>query len=360
MRSDQSINSYQYANALAISNLAGLAGDSAMAEQYQAKADTLKSLVPEYLWNSTFKHSIDLFCADDEYTIHWNPIRRRELVGYVPCTHDLPDINNIIAMRALILSITTRHRLQPVLSKADYTAIILQYTKLHYNPNDNGTLNLEEDYNANTGVPIVSLWCSPHYFHSGFVDQVIPESVGIRPITKDILEVNSLTGACSVSYFRIERTVYHGHDIPGQWDAAGDRCEKAGLQVEVDGKVVAQPIALSTQLSQDTKYPVGSVSVPDTTISHIPVVIEGRIDFGNATKVRRAEIAFFECVGLGVNVPGSYRVQVNTVDSWVDVANSVYDKPVASGITHVAWDAVLENQIRFVFTPLHQLGVGLV
>ncbi|KAI9373414.1 Six-hairpin glycosidase-like protein [Aspergillus egyptiacus] len=461
-----SINSYQYANALAISNLASLSGDRALAGEYQDKAETLKALVQEHLWNSTLEHFIDRFYVDNENVTYWDPIRGRELVGYVPWTHDLPDdtetfaqawkhildpdrlagahglrtneptyeyymrqyryegdnrecqwngpvwpyqTTQVLTALANLLDHYPTSAAAGIITKADYNALLLQYARLHYNPNYDGKLNLEEDYEPDTGAPIVGLARSPHYFHSGFVDQVIAGFVGIRPRADDLLEVNPLADPETVSYFRLERILYHGHDVAVQWDATGDRYGTAGLQIEVDGTVVAtsdtlarrltveiprlapppvdRPIAVSIQLGQDTAYPVGSVSVPGADPAEIHAVIDGRvwfypevanwwdtpvgdgseiwyqIDFGTRTEVARAEVAFLADADLGFEVPDDYRVQVYTDGEWAEVKLDLqggYEDPVANGITNIAWERVGTERIRLVFTPVEGLRVRLV
>jgi hypothetical protein len=458
-----SINSYQYANALAISNLAALTGDQALADEYRDRAETVKGLVQEHLWNSTFEHFIDRFYVDNEYVTYWDPIRGRELVGYVPWTHDLPDDDEIFAqawkhivdpeklagshglrtnepsyeyyMRqyryegdhpecqwngpawpyqttqaltalANLLDHYPTSAATGIVTKSDYVSIMLQYAQLHYNPSYDGILNLEEDYNADTGVPIVGLTRSPHYFHSGFIDQVITGFVGIRPSADDILEANPLIDD-TAAFFRIERILYHGHDVTVQWDASGDRYGTQGLTIEIDGEVVAhsdtltrqtieisrdsppeisRPIALSIQLGADTEYPVGSVSVADVDSASIHNVIDGRvwfypeivnwwdtpagdgseiwyqIDFGASVEVSRAEIAFAAGDALGVDVPNEYRVQVELEGQWVDVnlGDEGYEDAVANGITDMQWESVETRLVRLVFTPKEGVKVRLV
>ena len=203
-----SINSYQYANALAISNIASLTGDEDLAQQYKDKAAAIKTVVQESLWNSTFEHFIDRFHVDNENVTYWDFIRGRELVGYVPWTHDLPDDTEEFAQawKHLLDSekLAGSHGLRTnepsyeyfmrqyryegdkrecqwngpawpyqttqtlaglanlldhypnateanIISKVDYTNILKQYAQLHYNQNRGGILDLEEDYDAEIG-----------------------------------------------------------------------------------------------------------------------------------------------------------------------------------------------------------------
>lgn len=298
-----SINSYQYANAKAIANLAALKGGmQSTVDDYNNKAASIKTNVQNSLWNSTFLHFIDRFQVNNDYVKYWNPIRGRELVGYVPWTHDLPDdtsqyaqswkhilnaselagphglrtnepsyqyymrqyryegtnpecqwngpvwpfqTTQVLAGLANFLDHYPKGGAIGTISASDYTRLLKQYTQLHHNPKRNGTLDLQEDYYPDTGAPIVGLKRSPHYFHSGYVDLILSGLVGIRPRADDTLEVNPLADAATITYFRAGRIIYHGHEIAVQWDSNGSHYGKAGLQIEVDGQVAASSSNLS-------------------------------------------------------------------------------------------------------------------
>ncbi|KAK3935338.1 six-hairpin glycosidase [Diplogelasinospora grovesii] len=462
-----SINSYQYANAMAIANLAALKGDTATAANYTGKADAIRTLVHAYLWNSTFNHFIDRHYASNltAGVSYWQPIRGRELVGYVPWTHNLANDNatlaaawshmldstklrgthglrtnepsyqyymrqyrydaatgrpecqwngpawpyqttQVLAGLANLLDHYPLSSASGVITRADYTRLLLQYVALHYNPNRGGTLALEEDYNADTGAPIVGLPRSPHYFHSGFVDLVLTGFVGLRPRSDDVLEVNPQADPGAITYFRVDRIMYHGREVAVQWDATGSRYGAAGLRVEVDGKAVAtsptltrltvsnfagkapaaisRPVAVSVQVlprgssAVNTTYPVGSTSVsPDPNVNSVHDAIDGRImfypetdaangwdspvggqqvwyqvDFGKATRLQSAEIAFFADASQSNVAPKSYTVQtLNGNNKWVDVGAAKYAAPVANGITWASWAPVTANKTRILFTP---------
>ncbi|KAL4905631.1 hypothetical protein BDW74DRAFT_177999 [Aspergillus multicolor] len=458
-----SINAYQYANAKAIANLASLSGDTDLASTYEDKAETLKNLTQAYLWNSTFAHFIDRFYVNNENVTYWDPIRGRELVGYVPWTHDLPDdseeyaaawthildseelagshglrtnepsyeyymrqyryegenpecqwngpawpyqTTQVLTALANLLDHYPVSSAAGILNKKDYNRILTQYAELHYNPSYGGILNLEEDYNADTGVPIVGLARSPHYFHSGFIDQVIAGFVGIRPSAEDVLEVNPLADGESVAYFRLQDVLYHGHNVSIQWDADGSRYGAQGLQVEVDGEIVGssdelirlsvnitrleppaieRPLAKSIQLALDSEYPVGNVSVSGVEAADIHDVIDGRVwfypeiknwwdtpegsgeeiwyevNFGTVVEVTRAEIAFAVHEGSNVDVPNAYKVEYVDGDSWVGVrVDGEYGEAIGNGVTNVVWNAVTSQKVRLVFTPKDGVAVRLV
>ncbi|KAJ4373267.1 hypothetical protein N0V83_003561 [Neocucurbitaria cava] len=460
-----SINSYQYANAKAIANLAALKGGmSGTVDSFTSKATAIKTLVQKDLWNSTFEHFIDRFQVNNAYVKYWDFIRGRELVGYVPWTHDLPDdttayahawehilnssqlagphglrtvepsyqyymrqyryegtnpecqwngpvwpfqTTQVLTGLANFLDHYSKGAAVGVITPKDYIQLLKQYSLLHYDPKEGGILDLQEDYYPDSGAPIVGLKRSHHYFHSGFVDLVLTGLVGIRPTAEDVLEVNPITDASTISYFRADRVIYHGHEIAVQWDATGSRYGTKGLQVEVDGKVVASSptlarlkvslnraapkaitrrIAKSVQLNSTTAYPHGSVSVANADAVSIYGSIDGRIwffpetdiangwstpvgdgselwfqiDFGSQVTTSSAELAFFADTQQNFDVPLKYRVQALSGTTWADVTEAKYAASVANGITNVDWKGVKSNKLRLVFTPKAGVKVRLV
>ena len=450
-----SINAYQYDNARSIALLAKLkGGDDNTFTTYNQRAEEIKSRVQNDLWNSTFEHFVDRFQVNNQYVKYWDFIRGRELVGFVPWAHDLPDDTSEFA-KAWKHALDTNEFAGPhglrtvgptyqyymrqyryegtqpecqwngpvwpfqttqvltglanfldhypngtstgVISKGDYTKILQQYAKLHYNPERGNILDLEEDYYPDTGYPIVGLKRSPHYFHSGFIDSVLSGFVGIRPSAGDSLEVNPAAEATAISYFRADSIIYHGHEIAVQWDGDGSRYGSAGFKVEVDGQevassstlsrlsvplnrttppAIARKIAKSIKLSTDTAFPVGSASDSGADAASLYGAIDGRIwffpetdvangwstpagngtevwyqiDFNSSTAVSSAEIAFFANDEQGFETPKSYRIQAASDDSWFDVSDSKYAEPVANGITEASWSEVNSNKVRILFT----------
>lgn len=86
-----SINSYQIANAKAISAIAALAGQTSVAKDYAQRAATLKTTMQNALWNSTFSHFIDRYQVNNQYVKYYDFIIGRELVGYLPWTFNITD-----------------------------------------------------------------------------------------------------------------------------------------------------------------------------------------------------------------------------------------------------------------------------
>lgn len=292
-----SINSYMYANALAIRNIALLEHDSVVAEEFNNRALQLKNNVQKYLWNDKFVHFVDRYKVSNKYVKYWNFIRGRELVGYLPWAYHLPDDNSLYAsawkhlvdssefaakyglrtnepryeyymrqyrytpmgekecqwngpswpfqtsqvLLALknLLSIYRHHEVD----RGAFFLLLRQYALQHRMGN---RFNLVEDYDADKGQPIVNLsQRSEHYNHSEFNDLVITGMCGLKPSDTDTLEVDPLIAPKTLRYFCLENVSYHGYLISIVYDASGRHYKKGrGLSVFVDGRKVVQSDSL--------------------------------------------------------------------------------------------------------------------
>ncbi|GKT41223.1 beta-L-arabinobiosidase [Colletotrichum spaethianum] len=455
------INTYQYANARAIAKIASLKGGlDNVVEEYNTRAEALKATLQRDLWNSTFEHFIDRYFVDNENVTYWDFIRGRELAGFVPWAHDLPDddakfgkawkhalnpdeLGGPFGLRTVEPSYEHYMRVwryegthtechwngpswpyqttqvltslanvldhypnsSSFVAVSDYTRLLQQYAQQHYNKHYNNTLDIEENYDPDTGEPIVGLGRSHHYFHSGYVDLILTGFVGIRPREDDVLEINPLADPTAISYFRAERILYHGREVAVQWDTTGEYYGQAGLRVEVDGKVVAssdklerltaqvirtsvsvaRPLAKSIQLQATEPLPMINASIPNYNVDRLHDVFDGRIwfwiqdaiangfdtpedssseewvsiEFGSTVDTARAEIAFFANEEKGFDVPISYKLQVLS-GKWTDVADATYEEPLANGITNVKWTGVSTESVRILVTPQEGKRVRLV
>ena len=298
------INSFMFANALAISKLAALAGDTNAAEVFAAKAAAIRDAVETNLWNDSRQHFIDRFKADNQFVHYWDFIRGRELAGYVPWAFELPDDDpkynaswkHLLSpeefagpyglrtvepsyeyyLRQYRYAIVDGKKLpecqwngpswpfdttlvlegmanllndytQNVVHAEDYVRLLKQYARQHYL---NGRPDLQEDYNPDTGNVIVGLPRSDDYNHSCFNDLVITGLVGLRPRADNILEINPLISTDphstnSIDYFCLENIPYHGQWVTIMYDHDGRHYKKgAGLSVYVNGRQVLTPSAL--------------------------------------------------------------------------------------------------------------------
>lgn len=370
-----SINAYMFANARAISRLAALGGEAGVARTFAARATTLKARVQDALWSPALGHFIDRYKVDNEFVKYWQPIRGRELVGYLPWTFDLADDDTRFAgawrhaldpaalggpagLRTVEPSYqyymrqyryegtapecqwngpiwpfqTTQvltgmanlldHYHQSVVTRSDYMRLLRQYAAMHF---QGGRLDLEEDYHPDTGRPIVGLARSHHYFHSGFNDLVLTGLVGIRPRADDVLEVNPLLPGAgdkqALAWFRIQNVPYHGHDVTVTWDADGRHYGgAAGLSITIDGVAVARRTTIGR-----LEVPLARRALPDIArpIDHAVQLVRGAFPKGSASsgsdpeKIHDAidgRVWFFPEMPNGWDSAASSRPQWFTVD----------------------------------------------
>lgn len=449
-----SVNAYMFANARAIASLSTLAGDPAAAADYAARAEALRTRVVADLWNPALTHFGDRYTVSNEHVRYWDPIRARELVGYVPWAFDLPpdtpryaaawrhltDPARFAGAAGLRTVETTYpyymrqyryegtapecqwngpvwpfqttqvllgminlldHYDQRVVTRGDFLRLLRQYAALH---RQGDRLDLEEDYHPETGLPIVGLARSHHYFHSSFNDLVLTGLVGIRPRADDVLEVNPLLAPArdrqALRWFRVERVPYHGHLVAVTWDADGQRYGRgAGLSVEVDGQVVARrpglgrvtvpiaraaPAAIARPINRAVQlvrgdYPRATAS-SGTDPEALHDAIDGRtwffpeapngwtsdaggpqwfeVDFGTAIRLARAELAFF-VDGAMIAPPTAVAVQRWDGRGWVELAR-LDRAALANGVTHLRWPETDVTRLRVAMQAAPGRRVRLV
>jgi hypothetical protein len=311
-----------FANAVAISKLAALAGDTNTAEAYAANAAAIKGMVQSNLWNDSMQHFVDRYKADNQFVHYWDFIRGRELAGYVPWSFELPDndpkynaswkhllspeeLGGPYGMRTVEPSYEyymRQYRLlidggkrfaecqwngptwpfdttlvleamanllndytQDVVHADDYVRLLKQYTRQHYL---NGEPDLQEDYNPDTGNVIVGLPRSHHYNHSGYDDLVISGLVGLRPRADNIVEISPLiptdpNSTNAIDYFCLENVPYHGQLVTIVYDRDGRHYKKgAGLSGYVNGRQVLAPSALGKKTIAISEPTVSATSHP--------------------------------------------------------------------------------------------------
>lgn len=283
------INSFMYGNALAISKIALLKGDSALSRLYLNRAAQIRLNVQQSLWNDSLEHFSDRYQVTNNFVHYWNFIRGRELAGFVPWCYNLPENTTkyntawkhlmdttklsgkyglrtvepsfqyymkqyryegtkpecqwngpswpfqttqvLVAMANLLNNYS-----QDIVKKSDYLKILRLYTEQHYIAD--GQLNLQEDYNPDNGKPIVGLSRSHHYNHSGYNDLIITGLCGIRPSSGNTLIINPLVDN-TIQYFCLEDIIYHGQKIIVVYDKDGSKYKLGkGLSVFVNGKKV--------------------------------------------------------------------------------------------------------------------------
>jgi hypothetical protein len=267
------LNSYMYGDALAIARIASIAGDAAAAEQYKARASSIKANVQARLWSD----DLEFFATLDEqgnFTPAGAPVR--EAVGYVPWYFNLPDPGYEAGWRQLNdpqgfcspVGLTAAEIRHPQFLKvnperlASWDGAIWPYaTSQTLTAMQNLLRNYDQpfvtasDYmrelgkyaasHIRDGMPSISevlrdpfvrqMSGSEHYNHSTFCDLVITGAAGIVPRPDDTLEISPLFPQ-AWDYFCLDGARYRGHLVTVAWDRTGERYGQKGFRVYVDQK----------------------------------------------------------------------------------------------------------------------------
>lgn len=357
-----SINSYMYANALAIKNIALLNNDTSTAAIFAQKAVAIKKAVQNSLWNNSFRHFTDRYKVNNQYVKYWDFIRGRELVGYLPWTYNLPDDNaGYSAAWQHILSADELHGKfglrtnepscqyymrqyrydtnsgqrecqwngpswpfqttqvllgmanllnnyhQQNITAGNYFNLLKQYTLQHYMPD--GSLNIVEDYDPDKGGAIVNLnQRSENYNHSEYNDLIITGFCGLRPAAGNIVVVNPLISTDSIQYFCLQNVQYHGHQLSIVYDKTGEKYhEGIGLSIYIDNKSIVRNVALKPTR---VKIPNAiSIQQRDTAINL--AVHLGKNEFPKATASYNDSL-----IRLNMAIDGRIWCFSNVVNYW--------------------------------------------
>ncbi len=293
------LNSYMYADAVAIANAAEMLGDPAKAVDYRERASRLKQRVQEELWDPEREFFHHQFAHDEKDGIQaktltyqtgpyaGNP-HGRELLGYVPWQFNLPDPGYEAAWKFLMdpeffaapFGPTTVERHDPLfkisatccewsgnqwpyattqtlaamanllndyeqnyVTREDYFSLLLTYT-LDQRMDDRPFIAEAANPDNGSWDGHNTLYHSEHYFHSAYNDLIISGLVGLRPRADDVLVVNPLAPP-EWDYFALDGVEYHGYDLTIAWDRDGSKYGRgAGLMVFIDGEMIAQTPAL--------------------------------------------------------------------------------------------------------------------
>lgn len=278
------INSYMFANAQAIANLAGLAAKPNLAAEFSAKAAELQRRTQANLWDAKanfFKVRLETGELSDA----------REALGFIPWMFDLPakDKGYETAWAQLRdpqgfaapSGITTAERRHPefrshgvgtcewdgavwpfataqtlyalanvlrdypqnVLTASDYFDAFLTYTR---SQSHHGQPFIGEYLDETTGH-----WIngkndrSRYYNHSTYADLLITGVIGLRPRADDLIEIAPLLPPDTWDWFCLDGVKYHGRMLTVFWDKDGRHYGRgAGFQILANGKQVASSAKL--------------------------------------------------------------------------------------------------------------------
>ncbi len=296
------INSYMYGDALALARIAQLAGDNVVAAKFQNKADELKRLVQEELWDNEAQFFKVLPRGENARLSN-----ARELHGYTPWYFNLPDSDKSEAWRQLMdpagfyapygpTTAEQRHpkfaisyaghecqwngpswpystsvtltalanflnsREQKVITREDFFRLLKNYVKSHHLKREDGRVVpwIDENLNPINGDWIARTrlktwkdggWASEKggeergkdYNHSTFCDLIMTGLVGLRPRMDEFVEVNPLLPAGKWDYFCLDQIPYHGRSLTVIYDRTGERYGRGkGLEILADGRRIGR------------------------------------------------------------------------------------------------------------------------
>lgn len=280
------LNSYMYGNAWALSKMADLLKVDSLKTKYAQKAEHLRKLVHDSLWDNEeqfFKVLHTTGKLDDA----------REELGYIPWYFNLPyDEKKYAAQWDQLIDtagfkapwgITTAERRHPLFRTHGTghgcewdgavwpfatTQTLKGLSNLLNNYRNVGKMNPSVFYNElhkyawshqKRGLPYLGEyqdekngeWLkgdnprSSYYNHSGFADLVINDLVGLKPRQDNILELHPLIPKDHWDWFFLDNVPYHGKLLAIRWDKDGRKYRQGkGLSIYADGKKIYQGAAL--------------------------------------------------------------------------------------------------------------------
>lgn len=303
------INSYQFGDAMAIAAIAERAGNPDIARTYRAKAERIRTLVLDHLWDRDARFFKVLPRGENTSLVDV-----RELHGYTPWYFHLPpagrgyefawkQLTDPEGFRAPFGPTTAEQRHpgftvsyqghecqwngpgwpfattvtlvalanllhdspQNVITRQDYFDTLRTYTLSHRLKRDDGTVApwIDENLNPHTGDWIsrtrLQSWKNgtwdpgkggiergKDYNHSAYCDLIITGLIGMRPQADDTVIVHPLLPEGTWDWFCLDGIPYHGRQLTILYDKTGDRYRKGkGLRLFVDGRELASTPTLS-------------------------------------------------------------------------------------------------------------------
>ena len=301
------INSYMYGDAFSISRMAGLSGKKELVLSYLEKAEKLRQLVQDSLWDSREKF-FKVLRNEKVPTGQYNNtaaekckpgklVSVREIFGYVPWYFNLPKkgrgyeiawkqltdpqgflapFGPTVAERrhpnfrinsrgcewcgaswpfATSQTLTALANLlnnykQDTMGRDDFFNLMKTYTNCHRKKLENGQTIpwIDESINPDTGEWIPTEGDPPRgrdYNHSTYCDLVITGLAGLRPQENDTIVINPLIPEGKWDYFCLDNLLYHGQILTILYDKTGKHYGKGkGLLVFKNGKIIARSKSL--------------------------------------------------------------------------------------------------------------------
>lgn len=297
------INSYMYGDAKAIAAIMHLKGNDSLEKVYTEKADTLKSVVINKLWDKqgSFFKSLAFDGRSKKYMTEL--VNVREILGYTPWYFNLPTNNKGYEKAwGFLMSntgfnapygLTTAEQSHPkfqidysnhecqwngpswpfstsitltamanllnnykqtVINPDNYFAQLLIYANAQRRINEKGKLVpwIDEVLNPFTGDWISRTMLEGQnskgvvergkdYNHSTFCDLIISGLIGLRPQSGNTVIINPLIMQNKWDWFCLDNISYHGKTLTIVFDKYGTKYKKGkGLMCFVDGLLMGR------------------------------------------------------------------------------------------------------------------------
>jgi len=274
------INSYMYGNAIALSKLGKMFGDKSLVTKYNLKADSIKKLVQDSLWNPASAFFETRKAKGGHAGV-------REAIGFIPWDFNLPDDKASYAKAWDQLldtagfnapwGLTTAERRNPTFRtrgtghSCEWDGALWPFASsqtlkglanLLTNYKQHGKMSAAVFYkelhkfaasHTKNGKPYIGEyqderngeWLkgdnprSSFYNHSTFCDLIINDLVGIKPRADNILEIYPLIPKNQWDWFILDNVSYHNTILTVLWDKTGNKYQKGkGFLVFADGKMI--------------------------------------------------------------------------------------------------------------------------
>lgn len=271
------LNSYMYGNAVALSKMATILSIDSLKTKYTHKADHLRKLVHDSLWDereSFFKVLHTNGKLDDA----------KEAIGFIPWYFNLPYNKKKFAKQWDELidttgfnapwGLTTAERRHPLFRThgsghgCEWDGAVWPFatsqtlrglSNLLTNYRHHSKMGADVFYNElhkyawshqKRGLPYLGEyqdekngeWLkgdnprSSYYNHSCYADLIISDLVGLKPREDNVVEIYPLLPKNKWDWFCLDKVPYHGKMLTIQWDKDGSRYGKGkGFRVYADG-----------------------------------------------------------------------------------------------------------------------------
>ena len=453
------LNSYMWADAQAIKEISLLNGDKSKASEFLKKAETIKFNFQTKCWDPERNFFINRYQKDEDGGIKANTLtyqtgkfvgnkHGREEIGFIPWYFNMVDPGFEKAWSYLMdtayffadygpftvekndpmfqiarnccvwsgnswpfattqtlkgMANLLKNYKQDFVDKKDYYKLLSVYSSTHRKDG--------KPYIAEACHPITGSWSgndvpyhSEHYFHSGYVDLIISDLIGLEPHNSDSVTVNPLIPE-SWDYFCLEDVTYHGNLLTIIWDRDGKKYNKgAGLQILLNNKVIAK----SAKIKKITAYVPNNVS-PNKVNKYNLAVNNGQgyfpraitsfpgvtfpftylndgqywyhifppnrwsslgskengmqwcgIDFGNEKEIEEVKVYFIDD-SLLIKKPVSYALEYWDGKAWQKVrSTSIYPKqPQGRMANTITLPKLKTSKLRITMEPQKGFAVGL-